>query len=70
MSVFDRIESLRSQHALLEEAIREETHRPHPDELRIHELKREKLRLKDEISSMVAAAPASAPAPAPAAASA
>ncbi len=57
MSVFDRIESLRSQHALLDEAIREETHRPHPDELRIHELKREKLRLKDEIAAMTATVP-------------
>lgn len=57
MSVFDRIESLRSQHALLDEAIREETHRPHPDELRIHELKREKLRLKDEIAAMSATVP-------------
>jgi hypothetical protein len=54
MSVNDRIESLRSQHALLDDAIREENHRPHPDDARIHELKREKLRLKDEISAMQA----------------
>jgi hypothetical protein len=54
MSVNDRIESLRSQHALLDDAIREENHRPHPDDNRIHELKREKLRLKDEISAMQA----------------
>ncbi len=57
MSVHDRIESLRSQHALLDDAIREESHRPHPDELRIHELKREKLRLKDEIAAMQTVTP-------------
>ncbi len=57
MSVHDRIESLRSQHALLDDAIREESHRPHPDELRLHELKREKLRLKDEIAQMAAQLP-------------
>jgi hypothetical protein len=58
MSVFDRIESLRNQHALLDDAIREESHRPHPDETKIHELKREKLRLKDEIATMESRTPA------------
>ncbi|WP_421706504.1 YdcH family protein [Algihabitans sp.] len=57
MSVHDRIESLRSQHAVVDNAIREESHRPHPDELRLHELKREKLRLKDEIATMQTVVP-------------
>lgn len=57
MSVHDRIESLRSQHAVVDNAIREESHRPHPDELRLHELKREKLRLKDEIANMQTVVP-------------
>ncbi|WP_119166188.1 YdcH family protein [Algihabitans albus] len=57
MSVHDRIESLRSQHTLVDNAIREESHRPHPDELRLHELKREKLRLKDEIANMQTVVP-------------
>ena len=57
MSVHDRIESLRSQHAVVDNAIREESHRPHPDELRLHELKREKLLLKDEIANMQTVVP-------------
>jgi len=42
---------LRDKHARLEQVITEEYARPHPDEARLHELKREKLRLKDTIAS-------------------
>jgi hypothetical protein len=43
-------ESLEQKHAALQALIDEEEHRPHPDEIRLHELKKEKLRIKDEIT--------------------
>jgi len=50
MPADERIASLRTKHAAIENAIDAEEHRPHPDDLRIVELKREKLRIKDEIA--------------------
>ncbi len=50
MAVDDRKDSLHVKHASLEQAIDEENLRPHPDDLRLIELKREKLRIKDEIA--------------------
>lgn len=52
MSVEDRVESLRAKHARLESQIDEETHRPLPDSILISQLKKEKLRIKDEIERM------------------
>lgn len=52
MSYAERIESLRAKHAHLEEELRLENQRPHPDTTIIHRLKREKLRIKDEISRL------------------
>ncbi len=49
MSVLDHIEELREKHALLERAIDEEVHRPLPNHDAITDLKRQKLRIKDEI---------------------
>jgi hypothetical protein len=49
MSQQDRIEALREKHASLERAIDEEIQRPLPDQAAIHDLKRQKLRIKDEI---------------------
>ena len=49
MTMDERIESLKSKHASLEATIQSETGRPRPDDTMIHELKREKLRIKDEI---------------------
>ncbi|MGB8273849.1 MAG: YdcH family protein [Alphaproteobacteria bacterium] len=46
------IESLQTKHAELEQAIEVENNRPLPDELHIQELKRQKLRIKDEIARM------------------
>ncbi len=43
-------ESLEQKHAALEALIDEEEHRPHPDDLRIHQLKKEKLRVRDEMT--------------------
>ena len=43
-------ESLEAKHAALEAQIDEEEHRPHPDDIRLHQLKKEKLRIKDAIT--------------------
>lgn len=48
------IESLKDKHAKLEQAIAAENGRPLPNELHIQELKRQKLRIKDEIMRMTA----------------
>ncbi|MEX2200699.1 MAG: YdcH family protein [Dongiaceae bacterium] len=50
MSDREQIEALRSKHAELEAQISEEEKRPAPDDARIHELKREKLKIKDELA--------------------
>ena len=49
MSQQDRIETLKEKHAALERAIEEENRRPLPNNDMIHDLKRQKLRIKDEI---------------------
>jgi hypothetical protein len=49
MSQEDRIDALKEKHAMLERALDEETHRPLPDQAAIYDLKRQKLRIKDEI---------------------
>jgi len=46
------IETLRDKHARLEQVIDEENARPHPDEVKLHELKREKLKIKDTITTL------------------
>jgi hypothetical protein len=43
-------EELESKHAALHALIEEEEHRPHPDDDLLHRLKKEKLRLKDELA--------------------
>ncbi len=49
MQTDESLDSLRDKHASLERAIEEENLRPHPDDIRISQLKREKLRIKDEM---------------------
>ena len=49
MNVGESIVTLKAKHARLEREIDEESHRPMPDTALIHALKREKLRIKDEI---------------------
>ncbi len=44
------VEALASQHAALHAKIDIEEHRAHPDETILHRLKKEKLRLKDELT--------------------
>ena len=54
MSVLEHKDNLVSKNAALEKAIEEENNRPYPDEIRLHALKREKLRIKDQIHSVAA----------------
>ncbi len=49
MSVQDRIHTLRTRHHSLEVALDQETHRPLPNVDAVTDLKRQKLRIKDEI---------------------
>lgn len=43
------VSTLTEQHASLDAVISEESQRPNPDFIRISELKREKLRLKEQL---------------------
>jgi hypothetical protein len=52
MNLADRIESLKEKHHNLESAIDNEHHRPHPDDLEIAILKKQKLALKDEMAHL------------------
>ncbi len=47
--------SLRARHAELEEALDIETHRPLPDQVAIKDIKKQKLRIKDELVRLDAA---------------
>jgi hypothetical protein len=49
MSSQDRIEELRAQHRSLEDTLDQEIHRPLPNLDIVTDLKRQKLRIKDEI---------------------
>ena len=44
-----QIELLAGQRKAIKQAIKDEEHRPHPDDLVLHDLKRQKLALKDQI---------------------
>jgi hypothetical protein len=61
MSFQDHLETLRARHADLEAAVRQEIARPLPDEQRLTDLKRQKLRLKDMIFAMTRRAGEEAP---------
>jgi hypothetical protein len=52
MSLQDRIESLKAKHAALENAIEVESRRPDPNTAEIGSLKRQKLRIKDELANI------------------
>lgn len=52
MSSSDRLNALRQRHAALDNEIDEEEKRPHPDDVHLHELKKQKLILKDEITAL------------------
>ena len=48
----ERIEALKAQHSDLESQIEEELGRPMPDDSLIGNLKKQKLRIKDEIAQL------------------
>ena len=50
-----RVEQLKTKHAEYELAIDQESNRPHPDDFQLHDLKRQKLRIKDEINRLSSA---------------
>ncbi len=52
MSLDERINGLKSKHQALEAAIEGENNRPHPDDIEIASLKKQKLRIKDEIATL------------------
>ena len=52
MSLLARVESLRDKHAALEAALEAETRRPSLNSNMIAEMKRKKLRIKDEIERL------------------
>ncbi len=53
MSSDDRVEALKAKHAALDAALGEQNRRPYPDEVTISELKRQKLKIKDELQRIV-----------------
>lgn len=49
MTMIDRVKALKTKHATLDEAIQSENCRPIPDANLLYDLKRQKLRIKEEI---------------------
>ncbi|MCZ6607148.1 MAG: DUF465 domain-containing protein [Alphaproteobacteria bacterium] len=52
MSLEEMIDELKTKHQALEAAIDEQTHRPHPDDIEIASLKKQKLRIKDQLATL------------------
>jgi hypothetical protein len=52
MALEARIRELGSRHQTLEAQIEDEMSRPYADDLKVQKLKKEKLRLKEEIESL------------------
>ena len=52
MTVQSHLDSLNVQHDHLEQEISNESHRPQPDSLKLTALKREKLRIKEEMERL------------------
>jgi hypothetical protein len=48
----EQVEKLKSDHAGLEEAIEKELTRPYPNDQHVADLKRQKLRIKDELQRL------------------
>ncbi len=49
MSLLDRADSLRVKHASLDAALKDEARRPRLDDRAVAEIKRKKLKIKDEL---------------------
>ncbi len=52
MNVQEHVDSLRHKHAHLEHLIDQEIHRPLPDQVTVARMKKEKLRIKEEIERL------------------
>lgn len=52
MALEQRIESLKKRHTEVEQMLHQEESRPAKDEAKIHQLKQDKLKLKDEIMKL------------------
>jgi len=52
MSMEDRIVSLKAKHHSIDDKIEVETTKPQPDDLQIASLKKQKLRIKDQLASL------------------
>jgi hypothetical protein len=52
MALGHRIAALHKRHEWLDQVLVEEMHHPHPDEIRMAQIKKSKLRVKDEITSL------------------
>jgi hypothetical protein len=52
MRLDDLADTLVSKHHALDEAIEQENNRPHPDDIEIASLKKQKLQIKDEIAAL------------------
>ncbi|MFC4349272.1 MULTISPECIES: YdcH family protein [Kordiimonas] len=53
MNLQSHVNTLNAKHAEIEEIITREEHRPCPDTIRIAQLKKQKLRLKEEMTRLV-----------------
>jgi hypothetical protein len=54
MTLHDRVESLKDKHAALDAALQAETRRPQLNAAAVSEMKRKKLRIKDELERLTA----------------
>jgi hypothetical protein len=54
MRLLERVESLKDQHAALDAALKAEARRPQLNASAISEMKRKKLRIKDELERLTA----------------
>lgn len=52
MSLEDRVKALQDRHADLERVLEDEESRPLPDNVVLHDIKRQKLAIKDEIERL------------------
>lgn len=50
--IIKHLAALKAKHAELDTLIAEENQRPHPDVIKINDYKRQKLRIKEEISEI------------------
>ena len=55
MAIEGHVENLKLKHADLESAIEYENQQPNPDETTLHDLKRQKLKIKDELTRISSA---------------